>query len=299
MFLLKLSSPLATYALEYTDLTMSLRYDLQPRWILDGSALLMPACTKNITADLEGMREERTLNPDFNEADTFTGPLDRPFILLPPCWGELRDGLEVLEGVDANWAVRIKKALELAQDLVFAGMMTAEQDDYPEDFGKSLEQRKFLWVKRVKDALGAEGKRVIFITANPMFLIRACINGINTCTPRQYLGGDFTLDDWQIWTPEGRGPCENVIIVDEKFFASNDGIRLFYEFPIYFGRLNQTFLLFLTTEVQEFLQSNQCNQAASYEYPFTYHDPKKWCPRSKESTRKYCEASVCMRAFIN
>lgn len=264
---------------------MSRESHITTREVIDTTALLDTNYTRRLKYEVEYLKAVRENHPEYGREGQCTGPYDKPFIMLPPCWWELGEGMRMLEGVDWLWLKEIKDALEVLKLLFDAELLNAEEADAQASSGIPIVERKLFWLKKVKDELLTKNKKVLFVTDNPFLRIRSAIGRINTCSVRDVLDMNVPNDPWQTWSFEGRSN-ENVLIVDEKFLSTNEGARLLSRLTVFHGLMGKEFHLFLTKEVQEFAQSNQLNQADELTYPFTFAEPKNaylpWYPESRK-----------------
>lgn len=246
---------------------MAFRFDRQPRWVLDTSAAVDPELTEFLESVFSRLSEIIEAGYHVGNEGRYLHKYDRPFILTPPCWAEIREAHAFLTVAHKDLAKSVKKARVVLEKLADKNMVTAEEwDDL--SLGETRRERKLVCLKQVKDDLDAVKKEIVFLSLDPILLIRSAIAHINSCTVDAYLSGRVPKVPRQNWIVDDRAR-DTILIVDEVFLTSRDGKTLLSTL-----RLNRSghpvWKIFLTKEVQKFAQSNQFSWQVHY--PFTCKD---------------------------
>lgn len=96
------------------------------------------------------------------------------------------------------------------------------------------------------------------------------MNGI----AEEKLYGDVPQQPMEIWTDEYRTD-ENVLVLVRDFLCRKDGPQLAFHFQSHHAAAKQSFRLFFTTDVQEFVQTFLPAQIG-YSYPFLFCEPEDY-----------------------
>lgn len=247
---------------------------MHPRWVLDPSTVFDFGFDRYLREFTDNLSEIREKYPQVLEVSQYDDAWDRPFIFLPPCWDEMRVGLQILRDHNHEFAEEMESTLHMLHKLVEMNLMTAETEDTMKGFEGERAERKLRWLKVVKERLKPKKKKVAFLTENPMLLMRTSIAGIMNGTGEEKLYGNVPQQPMEIWTDKLRAK-ENVLMVDRQFLTSSVGEQLSFYFQTYHAAASKSFRVFLTTDTQRFAQAYQLKQNINSNYPFCFCEPEK------------------------